>query len=100
MRILLTSITISSGKTMSTKPPTDRDTDGTAQKRAQWERFSFDVNAPGIVDVVNECHKNPVEHQYIISIDEVTVGANGLYMSALRSPHRILQAHGRCRKRN
>ncbi len=33
-------------KTTSTKPPTDLEVDGKAQKRAQWEQFNFDAKPP------------------------------------------------------
>ncbi|WP_458191035.1 SWIM zinc finger family protein [Haladaptatus sp. NG-WS-4] len=46
--------------------------DETAQKRAQAEQFSFDVDAPGTVEVTNESHENPAAHQYTVSIDDVT----------------------------
>ncbi|MFB9807622.1 hypothetical protein ACFFQF_21455 [Haladaptatus pallidirubidus] len=29
------------------------------QKRAQAEQFGFRVEAPGMVDVTNECYDNP-----------------------------------------
>jgi hypothetical protein len=45
---------------------------GTAQNRAQAEQFSFDVDAPGLVEVTNESHENPADHQYTVSIDDVT----------------------------
>ncbi|WP_231188332.1 SWIM zinc finger family protein [Haladaptatus sp. DYF46] len=52
--------------------PAARDADETAQKRAQTERFFFDIQAPGLVEVTNESHDNPAEHQYTVSIDDVT----------------------------
>ena len=57
---------------MSTKTPSELEADETAQKRAQWEQFSFDVDAPGLVGVTNESHENPVDHQYTVSIDDMT----------------------------
>ena len=57
---------------MSTKQSTALEADETAQKRAQWEQFSFDVDAPGLVEVTNKSHENPADHQYIVSIDDVT----------------------------
>jgi hypothetical protein len=59
-------------KTMSTKQSAALEADETAQKRAQWKQFSFDVDAPGMVDVTNESHENPAAHQYTVSIDDVT----------------------------
>ncbi|GAA5049469.1 SWIM zinc finger family protein [Haladaptatus pallidirubidus] len=57
---------------MSTKQSAALEVDETAQKRAQWEQFSFDVDAPGLIDVTNESHENPAAHQYTVSIDDVT----------------------------
>ena len=59
-------------KTMSTKTPSELEADETAQKRAQAEQFAFDVDAPGLIDVTNESHENPADHQYTVSIDDVT----------------------------
>jgi hypothetical protein len=44
----------------------------TAQKRAQWELFSYDVNAPGMVEVTNESHDKPADHHYVVTVDDVT----------------------------
>jgi hypothetical protein len=44
----------------------------TAPKRAHWEQFAFDVDAPRLINVTNECHDNPAAHQYTVSIDDVT----------------------------
>jgi hypothetical protein len=60
---------------MSTKSPSELEADETAQKRAQWEQFAFDVDAPGLVDVTNESHENPAAHQYTVSVDDVTLNA-------------------------
>ncbi|GAA0260625.1 SWIM zinc finger family protein [Haladaptatus pallidirubidus] len=57
---------------MSTKQSTAREADETAQKRAQWEQFRFRVEALGQVEVTTESHENPAEHQYTVSIDDVT----------------------------
>ncbi|WP_266080783.1 SWIM zinc finger family protein [Haladaptatus caseinilyticus] len=57
---------------MSTKTPSELETDETAQKRAQAEQFSFDVDVPGMVEVTNESHETPAAHQYTVSIDDVT----------------------------
>ncbi|WP_435158573.1 SWIM zinc finger family protein [Haladaptatus sp. DFWS20] len=57
---------------MSTKTSSELEADATAQKRAQWEQFSFDVGAPGLIEVTNESHENPAEHQYSVSIDDAT----------------------------
>nr|WP_227380988.1 SWIM zinc finger family protein [Haladaptatus halobius] len=54
---------------MSTKSSAGLEADETAQKRAQWEQFSFDVEAPGMVEVTNESHDNPAEHQYVVTLD-------------------------------
>ncbi|WP_458190205.1 SWIM zinc finger family protein [Haladaptatus sp. NG-WS-4] len=57
---------------MSTKQSAALEADETAQKRAQAEQFSFDVDAPGLIEVTNENHEKPTEHQYVVSIDDVT----------------------------
>ncbi|WP_435158696.1 SWIM zinc finger family protein [Haladaptatus sp. DFWS20] len=57
---------------MNTKQSAARGADVTAQNRAQAEQFSFDVDAPGLVEVTNESHENPEENQYTVSIDDVT----------------------------
>ncbi|WP_435158823.1 hypothetical protein [Haladaptatus sp. DFWS20] len=69
---------------MSTKQTAARNTAETAQKRAQWEQFDFDVEAPGLVDVTNESHDKPADHQYIVSIDDVTDDA-----MACTGPHHV-----------
>jgi hypothetical protein len=56
----------------------------TAQKRAQWEQFSFDVEAPGMVEVTNESHETPAAHQYTVSIDDVTQD-----LMACTCPHHV-----------
>ena len=71
---------------MSTKTPSELEADETAQKRAQWEQFSFDVDAPGLLDVINESHENPADHQYTVSIDDVTARTDGLHVPAPRPP--------------
>ncbi|WP_227380335.1 SWIM zinc finger family protein [Haladaptatus halobius] len=57
---------------MSTNPSAAREADETAQNRVQWEQLSFAVDAPGLIDVTNESHDNPADHQYVVSIDDVT----------------------------
>ncbi|MFH5800416.1 SWIM zinc finger family protein [Haladaptatus sp. CMAA 1911] len=57
---------------MSTKSPSELEADETAQNRAQAEHFSFDVDALGMVEVTNESHDKPADHQYTVSIDDVT----------------------------
>ncbi|WP_227356595.1 hypothetical protein [Haladaptatus salinisoli] len=57
---------------MSTNPSAARDAAETAQKRAQWEQFAFDVEAPGLVEVTNESHETLADYQYTVSIDDVT----------------------------
>ena len=59
-------------KTMSTKTPSELEVDETAQQHAQTEQFAFDVDAPGMVEVTDESHENPTDHQYTVSIDNVT----------------------------
>ena len=69
---------------MSTKSPAELEADETAQKRAQWEQFSFRVEAPGMVEVTNESHDNPEEHQYVVTLDDVTEDA-----MACTCPHHV-----------
>jgi hypothetical protein len=69
---------------MSTKQSAALEADETAKKRAQWEQFSFDVEAPGMVEVTNESHENPAEHRYIVTLDDVTGEA-----MACTSPHHV-----------
>ncbi|GAA5052314.1 SWIM zinc finger family protein [Haladaptatus pallidirubidus] len=57
---------------MSTKPSAGLESDETAQKPAQAEQFSYSIEVPGMVDVTNESHENPADHQYTVSIDDVT----------------------------
>jgi hypothetical protein len=39
---------------------------------AQAEQFSFDVDVPGLIQVINDSHENLADHQYTVSIDNVT----------------------------
>ncbi len=57
-----------------------------AQKRAQAEQFAFDVDAPGLVEVTNESHESPADHQYTVSIDDVTED-----LMACTCPRHVLQ---------
>ncbi|WP_231189025.1 SWIM zinc finger family protein [Haladaptatus sp. DYF46] len=56
----------------------------TAQKRAQTEQFSFQIEAPGMVEVTNESHDNPTEHRYFVTLDDVTGDA-----MACTCPHHV-----------
>ncbi|WP_245800233.1 hypothetical protein [Haladaptatus litoreus] len=47
---------------MSTKSSSELEVAETAQKRAQAEQFSFNVDAPGLLTVTNESHENPAAH--------------------------------------
>ncbi|WP_227380236.1 SWIM zinc finger family protein [Haladaptatus halobius] len=67
----------------SSKPPIPQN-DETAQKRAQWEQFAFDVEAPGLIEVTNESHDTPADHQYTVSIDDVTED-----LMACTCPHHV-----------
>ncbi|WP_227377589.1 SWIM zinc finger family protein [Haladaptatus halobius] len=69
---------------MSTNPSAARDAAETAQKRAQAEQFSFNVDAPGLIEVTNEIHDNPEEHQYVVTLDDVTGDA-----LACTCPHHV-----------
>ncbi|MFH5802075.1 SWIM zinc finger family protein [Haladaptatus sp. CMAA 1911] len=55
-----------------------------APKRAQAEQFSFDVDAPGLIQVTNESYENPADHQYTVSIDDVTEN-----LMACTCPHHV-----------
>ena len=46
-------------KTIRTNPSTDLEIGETTQKRTQTDHSSFDVDAPGLVEVTNERHENP-----------------------------------------
>ncbi|GAA5064317.1 hypothetical protein ACFFQF_17765 [Haladaptatus pallidirubidus] len=59
-------------KSSAYEPAATREAAETAQKRAPWEQFSFTVDAPGLVEVTNESHENPTDHQYVVSFDDVT----------------------------
>ncbi|WP_458188879.1 SWIM zinc finger family protein [Haladaptatus sp. NG-WS-4] len=69
---------------MSTKQSAALEADEAAQKRAQAEQFSFDVDAPGLIEVTNENHENPAAHQYTVSIDDVTEN-----LMACTCPHHV-----------
>ncbi|MFC6904197.1 SWIM zinc finger family protein [Halalkalicoccus tibetensis] len=38
-------------------------------KRAQWEAFSFELEAPGLVLVTNESHEDGSDHSYLVNIE-------------------------------
>lgn len=38
-------------------------------KRAQWEAFEFDLEAPGLVRVINGSHENPKDHSYRVNVE-------------------------------
>ncbi|WP_083252567.1 hypothetical protein [Haladaptatus sp. W1] len=46
--------------------------------------MTFDVDTPGRVEVTTESHENPADHQYVVSIDDVT---NALM--ACTCPHHV-----------
>jgi hypothetical protein len=69
---------------MSTKTPAALEADETAQKRAQWEQFSFHVEASGMVEVTNESYDTPADHQYVVTLDDVTEDA-----MACTCPHHV-----------
>ncbi|GAA5063324.1 hypothetical protein [Haladaptatus pallidirubidus] len=53
---------------MSTKTPSELEADETAQKRAQAEQFSFDIETPGHLNISNESQENLVDHRYVVFI--------------------------------
>ncbi|WP_433631267.1 SWIM zinc finger family protein [Halomicrococcus sp. NG-SE-24] len=69
---------------MSTTTTADLESDEKARKRGQWDQFSFDVDAPGMVDVTNESYEDPDEHQYTVTLDDVTGDA-----MACTCPHHV-----------
>lgn len=38
-------------------------------KRAQWESFSFSLEAPGIVRATNESHGEGSDHSYLVNVE-------------------------------
>jgi hypothetical protein len=49
----------------------DIDPDETAQQRARVEQFSYNIDAPRLIQVTNKSYENPAAHQYTISIDDM-----------------------------
>ena len=45
------------------------DADPKTVKRAQWESFSFELEAPGLIRVINGSHENPEEHSYRVNVE-------------------------------
>ena len=43
--------------------------DASTAKRAQYEAFDFELDAPGLVTVRNESHENADEHSYRVNIE-------------------------------
>ncbi|WP_227356118.1 SWIM zinc finger family protein [Haladaptatus salinisoli] len=50
------------------------------------KQLSFDVDAPGLIDVTTESHDNPTEHQYVVQRDDVT--DNAMACTCLHHIHR------------
>ena len=44
-------------------------TDPTTIKRAQWEAFEFDLEAPGLIRVTNASHSEPDDHSYLVNVE-------------------------------
>lgn len=38
-------------------------------KRAEWERFAFEIQASGLVRVRNESYLHPDEHEYVVTVE-------------------------------
>lgn len=54
-------------KAMCTNALSALEFDAQTAKRAQWEAFSFDLEAPGIVTVRNGSYADPGEHEYHVN---------------------------------
>ena len=56
--------------------------DASTAKRAQYEAFDFEFEAPGIVTVRNESHENTDEHSYRVNVESgVPVACDVRYVS-------------------
>jgi SWIM zinc finger len=44
--------------------------DASTSKRAQYEAFDFELEAPGLVTVRNESHENADEHSYRVNVED------------------------------
>lgn len=44
--------------------------DASTSKRAQYEVFDFELEAPGLVTVRNESHENADEHSYRVNVED------------------------------
>lgn len=42
-------------------------------KRAQYEAFEFELEALGLVRVINGSHENPEDHSYLVNVETVTL---------------------------
>lgn len=49
-----------------------READAKTVKRAQYEAFEFELDAPGLVTVINASHKNPADHSYLVNVETDT----------------------------
>lgn len=44
--------------------------DASTRKRAQYEAFDFELEAPGLMTVRNESHENADEHSYRVNVED------------------------------
>lgn len=58
-----------SKQTRGTENGIVREADPKAVKRAQWEAFEFDLEAPGLIRVSNGSYENPENHSYLVNIE-------------------------------
>ena len=54
---------------MCTKAIDALEFDASTRKRAQFETFDFELEAPGLVTVRNESHENADEHSYRVNVE-------------------------------
>ena len=56
-------------QTMCTNAIDTLEFDTSTSKRAQYEAFDFELDAPGLVTVRNESHENADEHSYRVNVE-------------------------------
>ena len=61
-----------SAKTCGTENSIVNDADQKTVKRAQWEAFEFDLEAPGLIRVSNGSYENPEGHSYLVNVETET----------------------------
>lgn len=61
-----------SANTRRTENSIVNDADPTTIKRAQYEAFEFELEAPGLIRVTNGSYENPEDHSYLINVETDT----------------------------